>query len=405
MVKNFFIKDPIHGLISFDEQYEWAYELIKTKEFWRLNNIKQLGSSWSIFPSATHTRFTHCIGVFEVTRKLLDSLKFIDSDTQDLANNKKIVCAAALLHDIGHGPFSHTFEYATNYDHEKIGQMIITDPKSDINKILLKHHINPIDVANVIDHKSKKMWMQQVISSQIDADRLDYLPRDSHFTGTKYGNIDYDNIFKKAIVFKDRLCFSKYSWNALENILISRWSMFENVYLNKTPTTYDILMKKALARVYYLYQKHKNYQFKNPQLLMILKSWLTDENWDIASVQALDDYSFTALMRSLATEDDFILKTLATNWLQNKDFVTFEYEYGKNESKNQKIIHKKYFYETITSNKQFYDFNDPVFLYTEDKSNEIKLLKLEDKSLIIAALKSIKQPRIKKWIFYYKPLK
>lgn len=247
--------------------------------------------------------------------------------------------------------------------------------------------------------------MQQVISSQIDADRLDYLPRDSHFTGTKYGNIDYDNIFKKAIVFKDRLCFSKYSWNALENILISRWSMFENVYLNKTPTTYDILMKKALARVYYLYQKHKNYQFKNPQLLMILKSWLTDENWDIASVQALDDYSFTALMRSLATEDDFILKTLATNWLQNKDFVTFEYEYGKNESKNQKIIHKKYFYETITSNKQFYDFNDPVFLYTEDKSNEIKLLKLEDKSLIIAALKSIKQPRIKKWIFYYKPLK
>lgn len=90
-------------------------------------------------------------------------------------------------------------------------------------------------------------------------------------------------------------------------------------------------------------------------------------------------------MRSFANEHDFILKTLATNWLQNKDFVTFEYEYGKDKSKDQKIIHKKYFYETITSNKQIYDFNEPVFLYTENKNNDIKLLKLEDKSLIIAA--------------------
>lgn len=405
MKSNFFIKDPIHGLITFDENYKWAEEIIKTKEFWRLNNIKQLGTSWTIFPSATHTRYTHSIGVFVVARKILESITFIESDTSDLENDKKIVCAAALLHDIGHGPFSHTFEEATNYNHEKMGRMIITNSNTNVNQVLKKHNIDPNAVADVIEHKIKKKWMHQVISSQIDADRLDYLPRDSHFTGAKFGTIDYDMLFSNAIVYKDKMYFSKYSWNVLENILLSRYSMFENVYHNKIGVLYDTLMKKTLKRFYDL-KKKGNYYFKHKYPSELLRPWINDEEWTPEFIQNLDDHSFTIIMKMFSEENDSILKRLATNWLQNSDFFV----YIKNDEKAQhdlrKISKQKYFYDRFEGyDKKIYDSQMPVYLYSASEKGNYRFFKLEEKSLTIAALANYKKPKKKKFIFYHKDLK
>lgn len=399
--KRFFIKDPIHGLITFDQNYSWASELINSKEFWRLHQIKQLGLAWTVFPSATHTRFVHCIGVFEVARKIVANLEFYESDQSNLEYEKKVVCAAALLHDIGHGPYSHTFEEATNYNHEKAGVSIIVDPNSQINQILVKHNINPIDVANVINHQSNKEWMHQIISSQIDADRLDYLPRDSHFSGAKYGTLEYEIIFTKLVVYQEKLYFSKYSWNALENILLSRNAMFQNVYWNKNTITYDILMKKTLKRVFDLYQN--NYRFKTSLVVDLLKPWFTNSKWTSEYILRLTDFSFTSMMQQLTYEDDEIVAKLASNWLRNQEFETILCEITQDQISVDNS--NDYFNETITfaQHKHIYDFNKPIMLYGVNETNkEFIIEKLEDRSISIRALKNVRNTKYKSFIFKLK---
>ncbi|AJQ45638.1 phosphohydrolase [Ureaplasma diversum] len=399
--KRFFIKDPIHGLITFDQEYSWAAEIINSKEFWRLHQIKQLGLAWTVFPSATHTRFVHCIGVFEVARKIVANLEFYDSDQSNLAYEKKVVCAAALLHDIGHGPYSHTFEEATNYNHEKAGVGIIVDPNSQINQILLKHQINPIDVANVINHVSNKEWMHQIISSQIDADRLDYLPRDSHFSGAKYGTLEYDMIFTKLVVYQEKLYFSKYSWNALENILLARNAMFQNVYWNRNTITYDLLMRKTLKRVYDLYKQ--NYQFKTSLVTELLTPWFLNSEWTSEYVAKLTDFSFNSMMEQLVNEDDQIIAKLASNWLRNQEFETILYEVSSDQIPENNL--SDYFNETIifAQHKHIYDFNKPVMLYSYNELNkEFITEKLEDRSISIRALKNVRNSKYKCFVFRLK---
>lgn len=413
MNKNFFIKDPIHGLIAFDEEYQWAVELIETKEFWRLNKIKQLGNAWTIYPAATHTRYSHSIGVFEITRKIVNHIKFVNSDIDNLQNDKKIVCAAALLHDIGHGPYSHAFEEATNYNHEDMSRLIITSNKTEINKVLIKNNIDPQAVADVIDHKAPKKWMHQIISSQIDADRLDYLQRDSHFTGAKFGIVDYDFLFSNSMVYENELYFSKYSWNIIENILIARWSMFENVYHNKISFTYDILMEKILRRVFYLINHNKKYRFRkeSKHLLSLFSCWLKKEEWSVAAINQIDDSTFDVLIKTLSFENDHILKKLTKNWLKNTEFITYE----KNNDEHLLLddvvkTNKVYYYKSFSDHKKrIYDNTDSIMLYStksKNDSQEFKFYKLEEKSHVFNSLINSKiKPKIKKFIFCLKALK
>ncbi|MCV3743479.1 HD domain-containing protein [Ureaplasma sp. ES3154-GEN] len=393
-----YINDPILGVITFDDD-PWAMEIINSKEFWRLHKVKQLGTSHGGFYSASHTRFTHCIGVYYVVKKMLSKIKFINSDINDLDSNKIVVKAAALLHDLGHGPYSHSFEEALgNYNHEQVGLNIIIDPQSEVNAILRKHNIDPNRVASVIDHTIEKKWMHQMISGQIDADRLDYLQRDSHYCGVKFGLLDYDLLFASMIVYEDEIAFHKSSWNVLENILFSRYAMFENVYYKDISVTYDTLMQKTLKRVFDLYQKKQ--WFNNPSALKIFTPFLENRAWTYDDVMLLDDSSFLEAFKSFANEDDEILRTLAQNWLHNKEFITYESglvarSYPIDNSK------KDYFYKsTEYYNKKIYDFNDPVRLYKITNKNEVRISHLEDVSLCIGALKNQDRLRQKKYIFY-----
>lgn len=360
-----YITDPIYGEIIFEEDEYWLYELTQTKEFRRLKSIKQLGECSKIFHSANNERFTHSIGVFYICKQFLNHLqpKIPKSDIN-------AILASALLHDIGHGPRSHSFEMYTNHNHEKMTRKIILNPNSEINKILTKNKINIQLVINILN-KSKNIpsFYHQIISSQTDADRLDYLVRDSHFIGTNNGTIDVGLVIKWSMINDNKFVFLEKATNLLESILIARFQMFLQIYLNKKIICYERIMIKIFTRIKDLYLQHFNFQDKN-NLLYLLKPFLEDKEYDFETFQDFDDNKFDVLIKSLKYEKDKILQALITAYENN---LFFECINKKNEL--LKILnlneYKKYFYDEFIVEKSIYDHEQPIQIYnSKTKKNE-----------------------------------
>ena len=204
-------RDPIHGTIIVDNQI--ILDLIDTPEFQRLRRIKQLGTSSMTFHGAEHSRFGHCLGVYEITRRICNLFQrnYPQQAPQDgLWNDQErpVALCAALLHDLGHGPYSHTFEHIFHTDHEQITRRIITSESTNINRILRRVGNDfPQKVASVIDHTYQNPQVVQMISSQVDADRMDYLQRDSYYTGTNYGKFDLDRVLHMMRPVKGGIAF------------------------------------------------------------------------------------------------------------------------------------------------------------------------------------------------------
>ena len=181
-------KDPIHKYVHVKDQLIW--DLIKTKEFQRLRRIKQLGTLYLAFHTAEHSRFGHSLGVYEIVRRMIDE-SFVGREAWNNKDRPLALCAA-LLHDLGHGPFSHSFEKIFNTDHEAFTQEIITG-NTEVNEVLSRvSETFPQEVADVINKTHKNKLVISMISSQIDADRMDYLQRDAYFTGVSYGTFDME---------------------------------------------------------------------------------------------------------------------------------------------------------------------------------------------------------------------
>ena len=166
------LRDPVHGYIHVKYQVIW--DCINAKEFQRLHRIHQLGGDFQIYHTAEHSRFSHSLGVYEITRRMCEE---VDSIAATLSEYEKIqVLCAALLHDLGHGPFSHFFETLHKKHHEQMTCDLILDPETEIHKALIKEdEALPQNVVLILTHKHPKPMMYQMISSQLDADRMDYL--------------------------------------------------------------------------------------------------------------------------------------------------------------------------------------------------------------------------------------
>ncbi len=186
------LRDPIHGYINIE--YEVIWKCIDAKEFQRLRRIHQLGGNFQVYPSAEHSRFSHSLGVYEIVRRMLNEVKSLK---EELSEYEKVsVMLAGLLHDVGHGPFSHAFEHVTEFNHEEYTAKIILE-NTQINQIL--NEVNPKlaqDVVNIIEHKHENDILNQIVSAQLDADRMDYLLRDSYFSATSYGQFDLERILR-----------------------------------------------------------------------------------------------------------------------------------------------------------------------------------------------------------------
>jgi HD superfamily phosphohydrolase len=247
-------RDPEHGLIPVSARNGFVNDLIDTPEFQRLHRVRQLGVASLTFPGADHSRFCHSLGVFHLANRILEVLerRYPDGPVHNLIGQHHLtIKAAALLHDLGHGPFSHLMEraFASSKDHEERTKDMITSESGEIGAKLHDHGIKPEEVRRVIDHKFPYLFLQDIVSSQLDADRMDYLVRDSHFAGVDYGIFDLEWILHSVCVgsyshkreaSKLRLCLeSKRGLQVAEQLILARQHMSLQVYYHKSTRRWE----------------------------------------------------------------------------------------------------------------------------------------------------------------------
>jgi HD superfamily phosphohydrolase len=239
-----FIKDPIYGYINITEEDK---KLIDTPYLQRLRRVRQLPLADYVYPSAVHTRFEHSLGVAHLAMNIMINLPVeIEED------EAKIVRFASLLHDIGHGPFSHLFEVILikyfGLNHEQVGKEIII--RSEIADILKDIGINPVDVGNLIvgEAFSFKKYLQQIVKSGIDADKLDFIKRDNFHSGAGYGNIDIDRLVNTMEVYEEDLAINMTALHTFELFLLARVKSFEAIYFHKTLRIAQLMLLKAIEK-------------------------------------------------------------------------------------------------------------------------------------------------------------
>lgn len=272
-----FIRDAIHKNINIDEPV--IKELIASKEFQRLRWISQLGGAQIAFPSATHTRFTHSLGVYHVLNRVFNEVL---SATEISEEEKLIVKIAGLLHDVGHGPFSHAFEKVLNlnddknyqFSHEFYSCAIINDEKTEINQILKKYSININHIISILkkDQTKCSKYQIQLVSSQLDCDRIDYLMRDAYFAGVNYGAIDLDWVISNMVIDKKLgILFSYKAVPAIENYLITRFHMYIQVYFHKSSIFFDLKLQNLFKQLLKLSKEAYQWKIDIKEIAPILK--------------------------------------------------------------------------------------------------------------------------------------
>jgi uncharacterized protein len=237
------ITDPVHKYIRFSQVEK---QLIDSPTFQRLRRIRQLAGAHLVYPSAQHSRFEHSLGAMHIAGLAGETLLGKGYITH--AEVVQDLRLAALLHDIGHGPFSHLFEevleYNCNTSHEELGKKIII--QSEIADILGRYGSNAHQICRLSFGQSKVNFMNEIISGGLSADIMDYLPRDGLFTGAEYAKLDYHRLVSSLEVSKNRLAINRSALNSLESMLISRYEMFKAVYFHKTVRSAEVMLLRSM---------------------------------------------------------------------------------------------------------------------------------------------------------------
>lgn len=358
------IRDAIHGDISIEE--EVIKQLIETKEFQRLRNIKQLGLTYLAFPTTEHSRFMHSVGVYYLVTQLLDVLEAKTGQAFEV-KERLALQIACLLHDLGHGPFSHTSEEFFGFNHEDYTIKIIEDKDTEVNKVLTNYGESIIEeVVSFIKKTHHNPVLNSILSGTIDVDRMDYLMRDSFFAGVSYGEIDIQRIFNVIDIKDNSIVFHEKGVKALEDIIISRYNMFSQVYLNKKALAYEVLVAEILGELRTLVDS----QFKLPYSIEKVLPFF-DGNISVKDYLLADDLVFLTLINDLANLED----NEQTNYVRflSQAFV------------NKKIVFTKPdnpIYTNKTGNYVKKVYNESVLIYTTSHD----IIKLEDASKLIEFL-------------------
>lgn len=307
------INDPIYGFVTLPNNL--IYDLINHPYFQRLRRIKQLGLTNLVYPGALHTRFHHAIGAMHLMQEALLTLKqkgiIISKEEEDA------VLIVILLHDIGHGPFSHALEHSIvkGVNHETISSLIMQK--------LNKEFKGKLNLAlKIFNNQYKKQFLHQLVSSQLDMDRLDYLKRDSFFTGVSEGVVSSDRIIKMINVVNNQLVVEHKAIYSVEKFLIARRLMYWQVYLHKTVLSAETMLVNILKRAKELSAINVEL-FATPTLNLFLKNNFTKSDFEknpllLESFAALDDNDIIASVKVWASHSDFVLSTLCKNILDRK---------------------------------------------------------------------------------------
>ena len=309
-------KDPVHRYVRVKDQVIW--DLIATPEFQRLRRIKQLGTTYLTFHGAEHSRFNHSLGVYEIVRRIIQKIKNRPAWNKE---ERLVTLCAALLHDIGHGPFSHSFEKVFGLDHEDFTKRIILED-TEVNRVLRRVSRDfPERVAKVIDKTYEDKLVISLISSQIDADRMDYLLRDAYYTGVSYGQFDMERILRVMRPTKDQIVIKSTGMHAVEDYIMSRYQMYWQVYFHPVTRSAEVILTKIFHRTKYLYQN--NYQFKMEPTLL---TSLFKGDVKLKDYLQLDESVINFYFQRWQSEKDEILSDLCTRFMERKLFKYVEYD-------------------------------------------------------------------------------
>ena len=313
------LKDPVHSYIHI--HYEVIWNCLDSKEFQRLRRIRQLGGDFQVYPTAEHSRFSHSLGVYEIVRRMVTEIKSLCVELTEY--EKVCVMLAGLLHDVGHGPFSHAFEHVTNHSHEEYTAKIILG-NTELNAILRAVSEKlPQDIVSIIQHTHENDILNQIVSGQLDADRMDYLLRDSYFTATSYGQFDLERILRTMRVRKTnegrKVIVVKYTGiHSVEDYIMARYQMYWQVYYHPVARSYEAVFIQLFNRLKDIFKVDKDY-FEDMKVLI---PFLEKSEVSVEEYFKLDENSLLYCCALIQDKEDKIAADLARR-LQNRNL--FEY--------------------------------------------------------------------------------
>ena len=384
-------RDPLYGYVTVD--YKIISDLIDTKELQRLRRIRQLAGVGMVFQTAEHSRFTHSLGAYHMANLVIhnvDGMEKIDEYEQ------VVFLISALLHDIGHGPYSHAFENTIDLSHEEITVKLILSPKTEINKVLSIKDGLANDVASVISHDGKFPLIEQLVSSQLDVDRMDYLSRDAYMTGAAYGIIDYFRILRSMKIINNKLVCKASGVHSIESYLMSRYHMYFQVYYHPVARSYEALLESIYERIKDLSNKNYKLEANLRKFLRVLKN-----NDDLDAYLELDDAYVQGFIKQLAYSKDKILNTLCNAILNRHLFKCVDLANDPDENELEQIKNRfneeniKYFYKAVNAKGEAYkhskksDINDIKVLLPNGKVKSLDQYSPIIKSLVSSSYTEI----------------
>lgn len=350
-------KDPVHRYIHVKDRVIW--DLIATPEFQRLRRIKQLGTTNLTFHGAEHSRFNHSLGVYEIVRRIINNFE----GKPHWNNDERLLClCAALLHDLGHGPFSHSFEKVFKLDHEYFTQAILIGD-TQVHKVL--ERVSPgfsQNVADVIAKTYKDKLVVSLISSQIDADRMDYLQRDAYFTGVSYGHFDMERILRVMRPIDDQVVIKSSGMHAVEDYIMSRYQMYWQVYFHPVTRSAEVILSKILHRAKFLYETDYPFKLDPVHFISFFK-----EKVSLADYLKLDEAIVFYYFQAWQEEDDSILSDLCERFMNRRLFKYIEFNPNSQMNEWMELyklfqeagIDPEYYLEVDSSSDLPYDFYRP----------------------------------------------
>ncbi len=341
-------RDPVYGYVHVFDKLIW--DLIQTKEVQRLRRIKQLGGTYMIFHTAEHSRFSHSLGVYEMARKIIRALMYCGTVLEE--EERLLVLSAALLHDLGHGPFSHSFESVFNVRHELFTERIIMED-TEVNQVLESYQKGfATKVRDVINKTYENPLVINIISSQLDADRLDYLLRDAYFTGAPYGEIDVERILRTMRVVNNKIVYKVSGMHAIEDYLMSRYQMYWQVYLHSTGRSFDLVIQNMLRRVRELVLS--GYQFRHP--IGALADLFLEKDLSVETYLKFDDATISHYASLFVEEEDEILSDFADRFIHRR--LLKEMHYVPNDEVNKNLIKIGEYMSILGINPTYYLITD-----------------------------------------------
>lgn len=353
--------------------------LIDTAEFQRLRRIKQLGLANFTYQGAEHSRFTHSLGALHLATRTLFKLQ----NTYKISDEARIaVRCAALLHDIGHGAFSHVIESVLHFHHEDFTIKAVLSEETEVGKVLKDFSGElPQDIANIINGTFRPFALSQLVSSQLDVDRMDYLLRDSLMTGAKYGIYDLEWIIKSLEIDEesDRLYVSARGIYAVEDYLQARYYMFRQVYFHRTLRSAEVVLRSLFKRSLQLFSEGKHIWYaENTPFEKILRG----EKLTLAEHLEFDDSDVMFHIKQWEKSDDEILSDLAKRFLHRRLFKAFDLDMP-DEERQDFLTKAREIVENAGFNPEFYYAEDmagdvPYYFYNKETTAPNKLIYVAD---------------------------